>query len=220
MPQTLEILAQQAMDLVLRSYRVQTDFFTIDDYVAGAGSVLGDYYRQLWSEEYARLGAGAKDELITFSPELLIEEELEVAPKAKGFYAELKSPVFSFVYDQHDTGLQNVIAVTPEDAQLERSSVNERYQYQYYPQSCRIYWYKLGSKINFFNNLNGNLSKIKVLYVPGIHKDALVPDALASMVVNGTIAKFREAPQDTVKKTNDLNENKVLQTELNTGALK
>ncbi len=32
MPQTLKILAQQAMDLVLRSYRVQTDFFDIDDY--------------------------------------------------------------------------------------------------------------------------------------------------------------------------------------------
>jgi len=40
------------------------------------------------------------------------------------------------------------------------------------------------------------------------------------MVVNGTIAKFREAPQETVKKTNDLNENKIPQTEINAGALK
>jgi hypothetical protein len=220
MPQTLKILAQQAMDLVLRSYRVQTDFFDIDDYVRGAGSVLGDYYRQLWSDEYARLGPGAKDELIIFSPEVLVEETLKVTAKTNGFYADMESPVFSFAFDQHDTGLQNIIAVTPEDAQLKRSSINERYQFQYYPQSCIVYWYKTGKKIQFFTNLGGNISEIKVLYVPGIHENALVPDSLASMVVNGTIAKFREAPQETVKKTNDLNENKIPQTEINAGALK
>jgi hypothetical protein len=57
--------------------------------------------------------------------------------------------------------------------------------------------------------------------VPAISDDMMVPDALVDLAVVQTVARMKQIAEGVVvKKTLDGNDNKVLQTEINSAALK
>lgn len=222
----LNIVAQYAMDAYLGQYRVQADFFTINDFIFHCAASAASFYQQLYEREYTKLRAdGQKDEVVAFSNDFLNTQILEVKKKDGETFAELKEQVFSFAWDSSNVGVQNVFCSKPAPQyELERSDIDEIWQLKYTPKNNLTFWALDGGRILLINNGTCNVKEIKVLYVPQITADnpeALLPDAIVSPVINTTVAAIRELRNGAiVKKTNDNNENKVLQSELNIQATK
>lgn len=224
---TLKYIAQAAMDNFLQNYRSNSDFWTLDDFMLRAATTIAEFYQKSYDAQYQMNRAEKADEVISFAPEILSEQVLRVINKDGEKYATLEFPAMSFLHDNQSTGIQDVLPLSPNNAQLERSNIYETYQYNLLPFSNRIFWRMRGMKILFFNNGRGNINEINVLYVPAVMdrdgnvlEDTLIADGVADMAINVTPLKLKQQKEGVViKQTNDLNANPILQTELNETAL-
>jgi hypothetical protein len=221
----LNIAAQYAMDSFLTTYRVTTDFFDIDDFIFHCSAAAAAIYQSLYEREYAKQRQdGEKDSVVAFSNDFLSSQILDVKKEGGEVFAKLKEPVFSFAYDQSNTGFQNVFCVLPKPAyELERSDVDELWQLEYLPKTNRIFWAVDGDKILLISKGQCNVQSIKLLYVPQINAnnpENLLPDGIVKAVIESAVLSIKELGKDkVVKKTTDMNENKVVQSEANKNAI-
>ena len=148
------------------------------------------------------------------------EQVLEVKIVDGEMTAKLEQPFMSFPYDNQSSGIQQVFPTRRKDGQnLERSNLNEIWQYKFLPITDRIYWYVDCDGIKFFVNSIVPLNKVRVLYVPLVNKDMRVPSGLIDFVTTNTVGKMRSIAQGKViKKSLDLNQNEILETEIDKAA--
>src|SRR5215469_14809994 len=99
----LNIVAQSCEDAFLQNYRVPTDFFNIEDWIFYTAASVSKFYQTLYEKEYQRMRSEGLDEIVSFSNDFLSSQVLKVLPKEEGLIAELKAPVFSFVYDRNNS---------------------------------------------------------------------------------------------------------------------
>lgn len=217
----LNIVAQYAMDSFLQTYRVTTDFFVLEDFIFHSAAAAATVYQQQYERKYNELKAdGQKDEVVAFSNDFLSTQILPVEKKDGEIYAKLKEQVFSFTYDQSQTGVQNVFCNKPTPAyELERSDVDELWQLDYLPKTNKIFWLLDGDRIVLKKKGVCNVQELKVLFVPQINSDnpeVLLPDAIVAPVIDIVVKGMMERGQGKiVKKKMDGNENKAFQTEAN-----
>lgn len=222
----LEIVASHTQDAYLQTYRTTTDFFDIDDYIFHCAAAAATFYQQLYDKEYARMRAdGQKDQVVAFANDFLSTQILKVEKKDGETFAMLTDQVFSFAYDQSNTGLQNVFCFVPRPVyELERSDIDELWQLQYLPKTNKIFWALDGDRILLVNKGGCNVKEIKVLYVPQVNADnpkTLLPDSIVKPVIDATVLSMKEyADKNVIKKTLDNQQNKTLQTEANLSAAK
>lgn len=222
---TLKYIAQSAMDAYYRDYKGNTGFFDLNDFIFRAGASVAEYYQKTYDQKYAELRQEKRhrDELIGVDTDLLSVQELTV----KDGEATLKFPVMSFLYDTSGMGYQQLISIKPKEAVLERSSMDELWQYNYLPKTCRIFWRPQNGKLKFYMNANANVSLVELYYIPSVmnsqgevFEDAMIADGIMDYAINATIAKLRQVEAQVVKESNDFNENKIMQTEMNKVQLK
>lgn len=219
--QALPVVAQYAMDQFYQNYRSNTDFFELKDFIFHCGSTLAAAFQQGYTEKYAEMRADRQEEVISFSHDWLAEQDLKVDRNAREPFVKLIQHPMSFPFDQQDTGIQEVFALSPWGTELERSSITEVWQQKYYPATNRIFWWLDRDKIRFYNKGGCNIETVRVLYVPQISEDMQVPDALVDMAVVQTVARMKQIAEGVViKKSLDGNDNKILQTELNGASMK
>lgn len=210
----INIVAQNALDLFYQDYAPANAFFQLDDFIRECGATLGEYYRQGYETEYARLRSeGLNDDLVTFDEGVLNEQILKV----KNNEAILEKNVFSFPYDKSSVGYQYVFSTDPKSCPLERAALTLVWQFPYIPYTHRIFWWADKGKLKFFTNSNSSLQEVRLLYVPAISADMEVPDALTRTVIDGTVKVFRD--KVVVKQSIDSNKNMTVETEANLESL-
>lgn len=224
---TLKYIAQSAMDLYFRDFKGNTGFFELSDFIFRSGVTVADYYQKLYEQKYQELRQEkmAKDELVGVDQDLLSAQILTVDKEG---VAKLQYPVMSFFYDKSNTGYQFLLPVKPSDIKLERSSLDEVWQFDYLPKSNRVFWYSQQGTIRFKKDSACTLHEVELLYIPSVMNsegqvlgDAMVADGVAMIAINSTVAAMKQLTANTVVKEGlDNNNNPVLQTEINPNAVK
>jgi hypothetical protein len=221
MAQKIAIVAQYAMDQYYQNYRGNTDFFELSDFVFHCGAAIAEAYLQQYEMRRQEMRQEAKEEIVSFSHDWLSEQILKVEKQQRETVAVLKQMPLSFPYDKQDTGIQDVFCLDPPGTDLERSNITEVWQQAYYPFTNRIFWWVDQGKIKFYNKGICNVNQIRVLYVPTISDDMLVPDGVIELAVVNTIAKLKQLAQGVViKKSLDQNDNKTIETEIDRSQFK
>jgi hypothetical protein len=223
MAATLVYIGQQAMDGYLQNFRSNSEFFTLEDFVFRAATIIAEFYQKSYDAQYAMNRADKTDEVISFSSDMLSEQDLKVERKKQETFATLTAPIMAFIHDKQTTGAQELIPVIPYDAKLERSNITETWQYNLMPLTNRIFWRLQGNRILFFKNGFSNINEVKLLYIPAVmdkdgnvQEQALIADGVAEMAINATVMKMKQEKDGIViKELNDGNQNKVLQNEAN-----
>jgi len=222
---SLKYIGQAAMDNYFRDYKPNTGFFELNDFIFRAAATISSFYQKIYDVNYQELRQDKinKTELVSFDPDILSVQEMEI----KDNEAKLKFPVMSFLSDKSSTGYQFLLPIKPKEVTFERSSMDDLWVYQYVPKTSRVFWRPQGGKIKFFKNFNGGLITAELYYIPSVMNsegeifgDAIIPDGLMEMAINGTIAAMRQVLPQTVKETNDLNQNSIMQSEINKEAVK
>jgi hypothetical protein len=213
MGQLLPIVAQYTMDQFYQEFRQESQFFILEDFIYNCGATLGDYYRQEWKTQYDTIRAEKSDEIVTFSPDVLNEMDLDV----KDGTAAVTENIMSFAFDRQNSGIQDILVTKPDCCViLERSNIAQIWQLRYVPTTNRIFWYTTARQIKFYNPGMYNVQKVKVLFVPAIGPTMTVPDSLVDWTITNTVQKMKQIKQGSIVKSSiDLNQNPIPETEVN-----
>lgn len=218
----ITIVAQYAQDSWYQNYKSNSEFFGIEDFVFHVGATVADAFQQEYRAQYAELRQQKSDSVVIFDPSWLNEQILPVENKDGELSATLKFSILNFAYDQQTVGVQSVFSTKPNPGrELERSSVNETWMYPYLPVTDRIFYRVDRDKIKVFKGGLCNVNEIRVLYVPAIGEDMIVPDGLVDYAITNTVIKMKQLKDGVlVKKSLDGNVNKIPETEIDKLALK
>lgn len=212
--------AQAAMDLYYQNFATDDDFLKLYhfDYVAGGiyATLLQTEYEQSYARGLRDLGVGVAD----INPEWFIPESLTTENKGGIQIARLPRPAFSFRFDKHFSGIQDVEAAG--NREFIRITADERYKLKHAGTTENVYWYLKGREL-FFHNSPAGLKDLVVYLIPALSYDGgegvdgdIIPDALRTVVIQETWKAFAQARQGTVvDMTNDGNPNKTIGTEIN-----
>lgn len=219
----LKYIGQSAMDGYLQNYRTASDFWTLQDFIMRAATVIAEFYQRSYDAQYQMNRQDKTDEVISFSADILSEQDLKVERKDGDLVSTLDYPVMSFIHDKQTSGVQQVIPLKPNDVSLERSNITEIWQLKLNPLTNRIFWVATRGKLSFYKKGFCNITLVKVLYVPAVmnesgevNEDALIADGVAEMAINMTILKMKQEKDGIIiKELNDGNSNKALENELN-----
>lgn len=229
---TLNYIGQAAMDNYYLNYRGNADFFGLDDFVFRAGAIINDFYQKTFMTKYNELRQEKinKAELVGFNVDMLSSQDLEVKlhREMQEYRATLSQPVMTFSYDQSETGYQLVTPLSPKKVNIERTSISELWQVQYLPFTNRIFWYPDNGDLVFLKKGDCNISKVRLYYIPSLRNkdgevvgDTPIGDGLAHMAITTTVMTMKQQAEGTVvKETNDLNPNKVMESEINKTSLR
>lgn len=215
MAKLITIVGQYAMDEFYQNYRGGTDFFELKDFIFHCGTSIAAAYMQGYDAKYAELRQEGAEEVVSFSHDWLLEQELQVQKKNHETFVTLQQRPMSFPFDKQDSGVQDVFSLEPYGTDLERSNQTEVWQQKYYPPTNRIFWWVDRNKIKFYNKGGCNLLSVRILYVPEISDNMLVADGVVDYAVTATVSKMKQiAAGVVVKKSLDQNDNKIIQTEI------
>jgi hypothetical protein len=223
MPTPIDIVGSRAMDLYYTNYKSNSEFWDLDDFIAHCGGVLGSVYQQEYQRERAEARSEKRDEVITFDPNILLIQELEVKAEDGEMWADLECPVMSFPFDQQGIGLQEIMALGPRNGvHFERTTFAAKYQLDYIPTSRIIWFYLMGDKIILINKTTTRLKKIRVFTVPSVNSEKLlVPDGIVEYVITTAAMTIKQGANGVVvKKSSDQNPNKLIQTEADISSVK
>ena len=223
MGQNIVIVAQNIFDDFLQNYADGTTFFTLDDFVQRAGFFAADFYRQEWKVQYDEIRQERRTEVVGFEPSVLSEQFSKVKKDGKEWVGDIEKPAMSLPFDMQSSSFQNVFDIKTGE-ELERSNINEIWQYKYLPFTGKFLYVIDRKKIRIFTKGNCNIQEVRILYVPSIQigdTEADLPDGIVSYVMMNTLNYFRSAKEGViVKKAQDQNFNKVMESEINKAALK
>lgn len=224
MGKLVKVAAQSAMDDFYQNFSDNTSYFQLEDFVYRIGTIAADYYTKEWQRMYAELRADRTQEVVAFDPTTLAEEFVKVKKdnETGEWVGDLLRKVLSVPFDLQTSGYQIVMdAKTGEE--LERSNINETWNYQYQPLNNRKFWRIDRGKIKVFTRGICNLQELRILFVPSItigDGDEELPDGIVSYCISNTVAYMRAMAQGKIiKKALDNNPNMAFETEMNPKAV-
>lgn len=233
MPQQLKYIAQLAMDSFYQSYKTQDDFWEIEDFISLMGNTIAGMYLAIYQQDFAMLRQEKKDEVVSFDSGWLLEQEIDVKKEGRNLIGYLDAPVMTFPYDRSSIGIQNVFITEPfSDNETERVTLSSLWQLKHLPKVDKVFFCtdlsstkdcdKAGlGKIIFVNKGDCNIKKARVLYVPTMNDgNAWVADGIISDAITKTVLSMKQIEQGTiVDSTNNGNENKIIQSEIDKNTL-
>jgi hypothetical protein len=217
MGQPIDIVAQYAMDAFYQNFRAaNSDFFTLPDFIYHVGATLADAYNEEYKQQYSLIRAERRDDLVAFDPSWLNEQRLKVERKDGQIFAKLDEQFMNFTYDQSSVGLQSVFSSKPTPGiELERTSLNQKWQLTLMPNTNRIFFVPLKNEIQIIQKGDCNTTEIQIYYAPAISDKMVVPDGLVRYAIDTTVIRMKELKTGIlVKKSMDGNPNSVPATEI------
>lgn len=223
MSKKIKYIAQSVQDDVEGNYAAGTSFFTLNDYIIRISHVASDYYRQGWKQMYDEARVEKREEIVSFDPTVLSEQVVKMKKENGEWVGEIKFPAMSLPWDQQTSGYQ-IVRDSKTGVELERSNINETWQYQYQPLNNRLFYRIEKQKIKVFTKGECNVQSVIILYVPSIaigDGEAELPDGIIGYCAANTAAYIRaNMDKKIIKKSLDGNQDLILETEMNRGALK
>jgi hypothetical protein len=223
MGQKMKFVATLAMDDYFQNYAAGPDFFTIDDFIQRCGNVAADFYMKQWKMMYDELRQERREEVVGFDPSTLSEQLVKVKKEGIDFIGTLEKPAMSLPYDKQSSGFSNVFDAKT-GKELERSNINETWQYSLMPYTDRMFFRFERDKIKIFTKSALGLQEVRILYVPSItigSTEDELPDGMVNYVVMTTVSQMRQLAQGKVVKTSiDGNPNMIMESEINKESVK
>lgn len=217
MPATIEIAASRALDLYYANYKSNSEFFDEDDFIAHCSGLVASAYQQQYERMRQERRQEKREEIAAFDSGLLIPMKLEVKREDDDLFAVVTDPIMTFSFDEWGSGIQQVYGVNPKSAKFERTTLTGLYQLDYIP-TCGVIWFcKDGNRIRFVNKTTLNLKEVRAMVLPGVgNKKMLVPDDIFEYVITTAAMTIKQGVNGVVvKKSDDGNPNKIIQTEAN-----
>lgn len=218
MGQQIKFIASAAMDDFNQNYSDGTSFFLIEDFIYRIGNIAADMYRTLWRQMYDEIRQERRDEVVGFEPSVLSEQVVKVKKEGMEWVGEIEKPAMSLPYDKQSSGFNNVFDAKT-GIELERSNINETWQYQYLPYSNRLFYRIDKNRLKIFTKGSANIQEARMLYVPSISigdGDAELPDGMVNYVITNTVGYMRAMQQGKIiKKSLDGQENMIMESEIN-----
>lgn len=219
----MKYIATETMDNYYQQYQDGTSFFTLDDFLTRCGNVAADFYRQDWMRQYQELRQERRDEVVGFEPSVLSEQFVKLKKEGTEWIGDIEKPAMSLPYDKQSSGYQIVFDVKT-GKELERSNVNETWQYQYQPYTNRLFYRIDRSQVKVWTKGAANVQELRILYVPSINigdGEAELPDGMVNYVVMTTVSQMLQLSQGKIVKTSlDGNPNKIMEGEINKESVK
>lgn len=218
----MSYIATLAMDDYYQQFQDGTSFFILDDFIQRCGNVAADFYRQQWKVMYDELRQERRDEVVGFDPSTLSEQVIKLKKQGIEWIGEIEKPAMSLPYDKQNSGYGNVFDAKS-GIELERSNVNETWQYQYQPYTNRLFYRIDRNKIKVFTKGAGNVQEVRILYVPSISigdGDAELPDGMVNYVVMTTVSQMMALAGRPIKQSLDGNKDYKFETEFNKESVK
>lgn len=222
MGQKIVYIAQLIQDDYEQNYASGVSFFTLQDYVIRAGNVAADFYRNQWKMMYDELRQERRDEVVGFDPSTLSEQFVKLKKEGIEWIGNLEKPAMSLPYDKQNSGFANVFDYKT-GKELERSNINETWQYPLMPYTNRLFFRIDRDKIKIFTKTTLGVQEVRILYVPSItigSVDDELPDGMVNYVVTTTVAQMRAFSDKPVKMAADSNPNMKFETEFNKQSIK
>lgn len=223
MGQKIIYIAQLIQDDVEQNYASGVSFFTLQDYVIRAGNVAADFYLKRWDIMYAEIRQERRDEVVGFDPSTLSEQTIKLKKEGIEWVGEIEKPAMSLPFDKQSSGFCNVFDAKT-GKELERSNVNETWQYPLMPYTDRLFFRIERNKVKVFTNGASSIREVRMLYVPSItigSVDDELPDGMVNYVVMTTVSQMRQFAQGKVVKTSiDGNPNMIMESEINKESIK
>jgi len=218
MGQKVKYIAQMASDDFFQNYADGTSFFTLDDFVLRVGNVASEFYRQLWKSMYDEIRQERRDEVVGFEPSVLSEQIVKVKKENGEWVGELEKAAMSLPFDKQSSGFSNVFDAKT-GVELERSNINETWQYKYQPFTNRLFYRIDRDKVKIFSKGTCGVQELRILYVPSItigDEDAELPDGIVQYVITNTVNYMRVfGDKKVLKKSLDGNQNEIIESEIN-----
>jgi hypothetical protein len=223
MPKQLKYVAQDVMDMFYRDYKGNSDFFDIDDFIEFTGNNISGIYQSFYQEKYNENVKDKKEEVVTFDSGVLSEQVIEVKDNGTGtLEGKLLFPVMSFTYDQQSVGFQDVFVIEPKESnyELERTNISSIWSLRYMPVTNRAFFYSDINTIKIIKKGNSNINKVRVLYIPTMFPEAVIPDGIIEVAIEKTVQSMRTMiAGKIVKESLDGNKNEIAQTEIDQNTL-
>lgn len=223
MGQKIAIIAQLCQDDYEQNYANGTSFFQLSDYIIRAGNVAADFYRNMWMQMYQELRQEKRDEVVGFEPSVLSEQFVKLKKEGTEWIGDIEKPAMSLPYDKQSSGFSNVFDVKG-GTELERSNVNETWQYKYQPYTNRLFYRIDRNKVKVFTKGAANIQEVRILYVPSVNigdGEAELPDGIVNYVIMTTVSQMLQLSQGKIVKTSlDGNPNKIMESEINKESVK
>lgn len=219
----LSIVSQYAMDLYYQNYKSNSDFFVLSDFIFHCGNTVTDFYLQQYQLQYAEIRQEKKDQVVAFSADFLGEQILKIKKEGGETFAIIEKPVMSFPFDKQNIGIQEIFVTKPSGCvDLERQTINAIWDLKYQPVNNRVFWWVDRDRIKFYTKGIYNVQEVRILYVPAANnEDAEVPDGIVKYVIDTTVLTMKQISQGVVvKKSVDGNQNKIIETEVNSTLLR
>jgi len=222
MPKQVRYVATTAMDDYYQNFSTPTDYFTLDDFITRVGNVAADYYQKEWKRMYDEMRAERMSEIVGFDPESLSEQFVKVKKEGSEWVGVIERPAMSLPFDMQTSGFQNVFDVKT-GKELERSNINETWQYQYQPFNDRLFFRIDRNKIKISTKGNCNIQEVRILFVPSIRigdGEEELPDGIIGYCIGATVTYMRALSGKPIKKSLDGSQDFTLETEMNPNAVK
>lgn len=223
MPKQLKYVAQDVMDMFYRNYKGDSDFFNLDDFIEFTGNNISVIYQSFYQEKYNENLKDKKEEVIVFDVGMLSEQIIEVKDNGTGtLEGKLLFPVMSFAYDQQSVGFQDVFVIEPKESnyEVERTNISSIWSLRYMPVTNRAFFYPDINTLKIIKKGNTNINKVRILYVPTMFSDAIIPDGIIEVAIEKTVQSMRAMiAGKIVKQGLDGNKNEILQTEIERDSL-
>lgn len=212
----LKIVGQHVIDLFYQDYKSTSQFWDIEDGIYFAGVAYGDLLGQEYMQVYKGMQANGEEGIVQFSHDWLQTEDLKLKEGDDGPYVELTNLPMSFPYDKQDVGIQNIFVTGSKfSGEIVRSTIASIWQDRYLPNTTVIFWALLKNKIYFKSKQAAPPAAVKVVYVPEVSDNLLIPNSRENMIVQMAVQLMLKAKEgNLVKETNDQNKNTAPVTEL------
>lgn len=212
-----------------QTYKTDTNFFTLDDFITYVGDAISDFYNQLYQVKYGELRKDKKEEIVSFDTNVLSESVLKVPEdkcKNSVFYIDLEQPIMSFLYDQNNVGLQIVLYNKKGCEDFEdrayRSTLAQKFAVlKGLPIVDRVFYFQDGDRLGIINKRMLPIDNVKIYFIPSVYEDMIVPDGIADKVIQSAIMNLKESKKGVVvMRELGNNPNQTIETEIDKSQLK
>lgn len=209
-------IAQLCLDAFYQDFKTANEFFTKEHFVRYC--ILAD--AKLKQDEYA-LQVINNIRLRRYNAPVVLNSDNYYTAKdieVKDDKALLPLSIMSF------PGIGDTLSVSrvvPEGNCQNLMRVTQAQRWQICDDKSMVYWIPACDGIEFVNKKNCSFKKVDVTYIPQLTSDATIQDSRAWVIVN-MVSGFLKAMKDgiVIDKSNDGNNNKTLQTEMNADLIK
>lgn len=221
MSMKLEVVAQMIMDKFYQGFDPRDGFFGLDDFKRDAAITYNDIVNKEFQQQKKLNKILDGFPVVEMSPDLLIEEVLELNKGEDGYYSVTTSQeMFSFDYDSIGSALQFIRKVDGDCDKFIKIGLQDVWAVCVAPKTAKTFFYRRNKNTITFTNSLCMPKKVRAFYVPKVvdnDANCVLSENIFAAVQTAVLQLYFAAKSGMViDKVNDGNRNVTLENQQNT----